>query len=298
VLPADCLLCGAPDALGLGLCAACIEPGEETRTADQRLLFLERGEDRGHREAIADEIWSLAGDDAEGSRVEAALRGEVPLARVGAGAAERAARHLRSYGLPVRIIHPARIGRRVSTGLGLALGAAIGMGLVAGIYVAPAMLLITPTFAGVVVWAVVRRQRPALLTKERGPVLPSAATTVVRQALAEIPDGPARRLFGDIARMASSLYALYARGSARPSGPEDEGLGKSLTELLSASARLAADLAGLDESLAVMESQAGSATAEPAWIEAHTGVSRTRDRLVQRLLDALAAIGRAHAADL
>jgi len=73
---------------------------------------------------------------------------------------------------------------------------------------------------------------------------------------------------------------------------------KEMDVLLSSAEQLAKDLESLDAGLAVMERQAMFVSGEidARWIETHDRVSRTRDRLVQRILDALAALARAHAA--
>jgi len=282
-----CLLCGAADPFGLGLCGSCLGPGShDRRPANERLLFLERGDDRNHRQDIADQLSDIVGDDRSQSDVSAALCGDLPLARVPAAVADRAARRLRESGLPIRITHPARVGARLSPTMGAVLGTAIATGFAAGFVASPAMLLITPLFAATVIWAVLRRQDPALLSANTTSSLPVDAETVARAALADMPEGAARRLLADFVRMARELRAVTP--DLQPDGV--------FTELLRGASHLARDLAGLDESLGVLERQAGNETSQPAWMEAHARVSRMRDRLVQRLLDALAAMARARAA--
>ncbi len=288
-----CLLCGSPEPFGVGVCVWCLgPPGESRRPADDRLLFLERGEDRLHREQIADDVSSLVDEHRDAASIEAALRGELPLARVVARTADDVARRLRKRGLPVRIVHPARLGARLTPGLGLALGSALATGMAAGVFVAPSLLVITPVFAGTVVWAVVRRQSPALLTGRQQAVLPRQAERSARTALASLPPGAARRLLADFVRMARRLAdAPTSDGEAETS----ERVG-TLSELVNGAVRLTSALAELDDSLSILEDQTDPLAAGSDWIETHSRVSRTRDRIVQRLLDALATMARTGAA--
>jgi hypothetical protein len=116
----------------------------------------------------------------------------------------------------------------------------------------------------------------------------------MRTTLGAMADGAARRLLSDFVRMARAVRADGgARGDGDRAASDDE-----LDQLVRTAARLARDIEGLDASLAVVERQAAhrSAATGGAWAETHASVSQTRDRLVQRLLDALAAFARARAA--
>lgn len=281
----ECVLCGSVDPLCTGLCVSCLD-SDTGGSQRQRLLFLERGGNRSHKAEIEDRVREMAANDRTDSDIAAAVRGELPLVRVPAGVAERVARHLRESGLPVRVTHPARVSARLSPALGAVLWVAIGIGLAAGLVAAPSMLLITPVFAAVVVWTAVRRQTPSLLAFEASVSLPAGMEDCAREVLALISDGAARRLLGNFIRMVRELHASEARA----------GLDDTLTELLNGASRLATDLSGLDRSLEILDGQAHDEPASRDWLETHARVSSARDRLVQRLLDALAALARARGA--
>jgi len=281
----ECVICGSPDPLGTGLCSACL--GSETAgSSHERLLFLERGGDRNHRAEIEDRVREMVADSRPDADIAAAVRGELPLIRVPSAVVERVARHLRETGLPVRVAHPVRVGARLTPALGGALGVAIAIGMAAGLVAAKPMLLLTPVFAAVVIWSAVRRQAPSLLTLEAPVSMPAGMEDDAREALTSMPEGAARRLLADFVRMARELHASEA-GS---------GLDTALTELVRGASQLATDLGGLDRSLAILEAQPDENPASPDWLETHARVSRARDRLVQRLLDAMAALARARAA--
>lgn len=279
-----CVLCGSDEPLGTGLCTACIG-SDSGGWWKERLLFLERSR-RGDRREVEYRIRDLVEEDRSDADIMAATRGELPVARVPADIVDRVARHLRESGLPVRVTHPARIGARLSPLLGATLGAAIGLGVVAGLVSAPSMLMLTLAFGLVVAWAAIRRQGPSLLAPEATSALPAGMEDQARQALASMPDGAARRLLGDFVRMTRELY-----GSGVAAGLE-----VPLTELLNGAGRLASDLAGIDHSLEILESQAQARLVSSDWSDTETRIRQVRDRLENRLLDALTALARARSA--
>jgi hypothetical protein len=279
-----CLLCGSDAPLGTGLCASCVAP-DAGRWWRQRLVFLERLA-RRDREEVENRVRDLLGEIRSDSDILAAVRGELPLVRVPSDVVERVARHLRESGLPVRIVHPAGVGARLTPALGLTLGAAIGLGMVAGLVAATPMLVLTPMFGVVVAGAVLRRQGPSLLAPAAAPALPSGMENRVRESLAGIPDGAARRLLADLLRMTRELY-----GSGMAAGLEGP-----LKQLLDSAARLAADLGGIDDSLAIIDGQAGAHAEAPGWTETRARLREVRDRLEDRLVHAITALARARSA--
>lgn len=196
-------------------------------------------------------------------------------------------------GIPVQITHQANLIGRLSVRLQVVLSTAIVLGLAAGSTV-PMMFLLTPAFAGTVLVAALRRQSRGFLAGAQANPLPPQTESHVRTTLSGMADGAARRLLADFVRMAR---AVRADGGATDQGAASDD---ELDRLVRTAARLARDIEGLDASLAVVERQGGlgPAAGSDQWMETHASVSQTRDRLVQRLLDALAALARARAAGL
>ncbi|MEN8143617.1 MAG: serine/threonine-protein kinase [Gemmatimonadota bacterium] len=287
-----CLLCGGTDLLNLGLCPECAgEAGSGSGRpggmgAGKRLLFVERPHSRREKIDAEETLRDLVDGLRLDTEIEAAARGELPVARVPADVAERAARRLRQEGLSVRIAHPARLGGRVTPAFGAVFGLVIGLGMLAGLQVAPVMLLVTPAFGVAMVRFAFRRQRNSLFRSGGGSTLPARSEQRARQTLLSLPDGPARRLLGDFVRMARGLYSAEAQA---------EDLEGPVEALLDHACEAAADLASLDENLAILESQRGRGTGG-TWSDALSQASQTRDMLVQKLLEALAAMGRSRAA--
>jgi ABC-type transporter Mla subunit MlaD len=81
-------------------------------------------------------------------------------------------------------------------------------------------------------------------------------------------------------------------GRLRRTG-DTRNLGPELTELLTASCAAATDLAALDDSLLRLERQRERRAQVPAgWLDALARCERSRDALVQRLLEAMTVLGR------
>jgi len=284
----ECVLCGDADPIGAGLCMACLGTGRSD-SGDDRLLFVEKVKSHSQKLEIEDWLEDVAGDESSTADIAATRRGELPLARVPAPAGPRVARHLRQIGIPVQITHPANLVGRLSVRLQVALSTSLVLGLAAGT-AAPAMLILTPAFTATVLFAAVRRQSRLFLAGTHASPLDPATETRVRSTLSGLTDGAARSLLADFVRLAR-LPSV--------DGDQAECVDPHVVdELLASAEQLAQDLESLDAGLAVMERQAtfASGEVETGWLETHDRVSRTRDRLVQRMLDALAALARARAA--
>jgi hypothetical protein len=116
----------------------------------------------------------------------------------------------------------------------------------------------------------------------RGGKLPIAVRERVLGALAELPAGPARNL---LARLVRRMAALYL-GSAPPSR-----VSQSLETMVLAACGAAVELARLEAAAGALDGHQG---AKPTsnWLDAQARCDAARDVLVQRLLDADAALGR------
>lgn len=282
----ECVLCGDADPIGAGLCSVCLG-ASGTDSGRERLLFVERGKNRSQQKEIEDWLEDVAGDEVSAGDVAATRRGELPLASVPIETGPRVARHLRQLGIPVQITHPANLPGRLSSRLQVLLSTAVVLGLAAGA-TAPIMFLVTPAFAGTVLVAALRRQSRHFLSGGGPAQLAPETEAHARSALSAMAEGTAHRLFADFVRMAR---VVRPRDGGGPSAED-------LDALIRSAGKLAAELEALDAGLAIIERQAIHHAGAPdeAWLESHARVLRTRDRLVQRLLDALAALARTRAA--
>jgi hypothetical protein len=166
--------------------------------------------------------------------------------------------------------------------------AVVTAGGVAGSVALPVLLWSSPLVASLVLLGAGREARTPLVAPPRRTAgLPRALERTVVEALVALPPGTARGLLADVVRTCGALFEAVAReGDVR-------GLAPSLEELLTAACRAARDLADLDEQLTRFERQRERlALAGPERLDALARCERTRDALVQRLLEAMTAVAR------
>jgi serine/threonine protein kinase len=277
-----CLLCGGPDPLGLALCPAC---GGGSAGAFDTLVFLDPPTGREQRREAETRLAALLPAFSAGA-VEA-VRGERPVFRIAGESAPRVLQELARHRLPARSIAARRSWSRLPAGVCLTVGSVLAGGGIAGMTVMPLFLWTTPLFAALLL-ASARRDliTPLVASPRRRAELPGELEREVLQALTQLPDGTARSLLADLTRMAHGLFGRLRRtGDTRNLGPE-------LAELLTASCAAAADLAALDEHLSRLERQRERQAHLPAgWLDALSRCERSRDALVQRLLEAMTVLG-------
>ncbi len=275
-----CVLCDGPDPLESGLCPACGGTGGK----EESLIFLRS--DSGEA-AQTVERRLLAVLPAVGSDAAAAVRGERPLFRAYAEGADRLVAELGTRQLLARAIPRSKAMSVLPAAYYVMLAAVVVAGSLAGVAAAPALLWVTPAFAGLLVLSAHRgAATPLIVSQRRRGELPADVERQLLATLAQLPPGTARSLLADITRMGQGLY-----GQLRRTG-DSRGATAVLTELLTAACSAGEDLAQLDASLARFEGQRDRLAARPAgWMDALARCERARDALVQRLLEAMTVLG-------
>jgi hypothetical protein len=161
-------------------------------------------------------------------------------------------------------------------------------GGVAGSVALPMLLWSSPLVATLVLLGASRDARtPLVAAPRRAAGLPPVLERTVVEALVRLPPGTARSLLADVVRTCGALFDTIAREG------DPRGLAPSLEELVTAACCAARDLADLDEQLTRFERQRERlAAAGPERLDALARCERTRDALVQRLLEAMTAVSR------
>jgi Protein kinase domain len=284
---AACVICGEPEPFGLTICAHC--GGTAPGVADT-IVYVRRLTSGGDRGATL-----LALDEALCPRA-ATLRGRVgaladlPLIRVPAAVAGRVTDRLAAHGLAARAVPLRESWRAVPGPLAALLATALGAGLWAGVAVLPTLLWTTPIVAALLgAAAVLEMRRPALEDDPHASRIPPDTRARLLGALAALPVGEARQLLARIVQLAEPLFASVAEvGDATE-------VGAPLCAMLVGCADVAVNLARLDDSLTSMNDAGQAVDTPPAeWMDDLARCERARDALVQRLLDAIATLGRLH----
>jgi hypothetical protein len=291
VKPADlgvaCPLCGTDDGFDLGVCPGCADGA----TTSDTLLFVTAPLDRRARVALADRLANRLGRDARQADLNDLLAGRRPLALLPASGAALAIPRLADQSIPVQAEPAREAWRHIPATFSATLVAVIVAGMMAGTVATALMWAATPLFAALLVLLAVRRVRTPILrrTANSRHRLPHAAEQAVKDSLASVRPGPARRLLKDVVRMASGVYSQQesARGTHDLEAP--------LAGLLALCCGIAVDLGHLDESLAILEGQdtgPSNGIDGDAWLESVTRARRARVELTEMLLEAISVLGR------
>jgi predicted Ser/Thr protein kinase len=277
-----CLLCGVTDPLGLGLCPGCagLAP-DSSRTAIMLAPPVSAAEAIHSRSLLRE----LLGPRLPDRALVAAASGRRVVARVPRAAVERVVDRLDACGLSTRPV-PGRW-LPLPPALYATAGTMMVSGLTAGIAALPDLLWATPLLAALVVLEGQRRAQQPLVTAPPGPTaLPEAVRDTVVATVSRLAAGTALSLLANLTR---SAQALHARMSQRP---DATGVRQQLEEVLLRACGIATDLGDLDDTLTRLEELRDANLAPPpAWNEAVQTAERTRELLVQRLLDAAATLG-------
>ena len=279
-----CLLCGADEPLGLGLCSGCA--GAAPQALD-RLVLVDPPTSRIEREHTHTRLKALTGTAMTAHALDAAARGHRAVARVPMAGSERVIERLAAEGIS------ASVARHSWAPLPPSLyGVAVlmtGAGLLAGSLVAPPLLWFSPLLSLVVVLEAQRQIRqPLLATPGTRGALTGEARERLALTVARLPAGTALSLLADLARNAQSVLGRLADQPA--SAIRDE-----VEELVLHACDAAVDLADLEDSLEKLEKQRarpGNRTSG-RWHNSVAKIERSRDALVQRLLDAITTLGEA-----
>lgn len=272
----SCVMCGAPEPFGLGLCPRCARRAEGT---DDVLVFVDPPAARVPRRAVRDSLEERLPSASAAAHL-ALLGGERPLLRVPRGAGERMVELLAEQGIPARTESLPHLWRSdVPTPVTLLAGAVTTGGLAVGVLSAvPILFATTPLVAvSLVSLATIGRRTPVWNPRPAGPsVLPPDAERDAARTLAELPNGVARALLIDLVR----------RTAGSPVGPALIGA------LVVAGCAAARRLAALDRQLDSGDAETERLSNRPDGLAALARCEQGRDALVQRLLEATATLSR------
>jgi hypothetical protein len=152
----------------------------------------------------------------------------------------------------------------------------------------PLLLWTTPVFGVLMLLGAHRVVRTPLVARAARPAdLPRDLEEKVLQTLAQLSPGTARSLLADVVRSTRVLFGQLSRTG------DPHRIAPALGELLSAACASAGELADLDENLTRFERQRDRFASLPeGWLDTLSRCERTRDALVQRLLEAMTVVGR------
>jgi hypothetical protein len=263
-----CLGCGGDDPLGTGICPAC-GPAEGEPT----LVVV----DAPATERTRIERHLAASFPGQPSAVREAAAGRRPLLEASRSAAQRAVEALASRQIATRTMAARRALRLLPRDLVVLAVAITVVGSVAGLLVNPTLLVTTPLVAASLLGLGLSSARAPLwrMNPARRPLAP---------VIAHLPAGGPRTLASDIARTGRELLERH---------PDPE-LAARVADLVAGAGAAAQALVGVDAAARRLEAARQSSTRPPAaLLEAAACAEGARDGLLQRMLEALAALATA-----
>jgi hypothetical protein len=280
-----CLICGDGIPEGTGVCPAC---AAASAGAPNRLVFLDRPGSRTERRGRLRELEDRVGQTASVADLTAVASGVRPLVRAAEPISQRAAEALVADELPAVSLTRLQAAGRVPPPFLRLLSAIVGVGVAAwwtgGTFVA----LTSPVIAGLLWLAAFERVRhPAITVSSAQSALPEGADATAVEALANMPPGAGADLLSTVLRLARAV-------AAAPATEDMDSGGHTLGQVVEQGAALAVEVSRLDRALAVLDRTPVSDPADQNLWDVVTRAQRTRDQLVQQLLEAIASLGRAH----
>ena len=278
-----CVLCGAPEPLGLTICPRCggaASPGADT------LIFVHRALDHVEREETLTRLTAAVGSRARRAATRVVADGGRALLSVPSASVHRVLDKLSERGIPAHPVSGFGVWSKIPTSAYVLIGAVLVSGWAAAMFADSFFLWSTPALAALLMVGSERAVRePLLAGARRGPRLPDAAEEVALATFAELPPGNARAILADVVSRGQLLYAaVVRRGDPRSLAP-------LLVELVSAACASARDLAHIDQRLVNLEDrQGGAAVRSDHTLDVVARAERARDAAVQRLLDGIAVL--------
>jgi hypothetical protein len=275
-----CVLCGGLDVLGTAVCPACSSGSQLTET----LVFLERPRTAIERDAALEATATLLGNDVQRESLASVAMGERPLMAVPLASRPSVLRLLGERGLRARTFSSRDVWRALSPTYVLMVGGVVASGIVGGM-VADNVLFAAagPVAVLLLIGGALSIRKPVLTADGRMSALSEPTRARVMEAFSMIPAGPARSLLADVVQRGHAVRrALVVRQDV-------SGAGETVEDLIVAACGSARDLAALDSSLAQFGRERD--TGDAKWLDSLAECERTRDGVVQRLLDAVTVLG-------
>ena len=277
-----CVLCGALDMMGVGVCASCSNASEGA----DAFVFFERPRSAEERDRVLEATIDLLGDDTPTRVIADVARGTRPLVRVPASSRPRVVEVLAARGIRANVVRGRELYRALPSGFVLLVLSVAVAGVLTGVVAGSGMAATAIPFALLLtVGGTLSLRQTAVAGDRRQSALGVAARRRVTDTFAMLPPGTARALLADVVRRGGAVQR--ALGLRR----DPSGIGPLVEQLVIAACESARDLAAIDESLAAFDRERGRDDADTRWVDAYAECEHTRDATVQRLLDAVTVLG-------
>jgi serine/threonine protein kinase len=274
-IEAHCLVCGIPDPLNLVVCPSC--RGCAPADADTFIRIVPTREPKA-RQALAQRLQLLPVSQS----LDEVCRGIQPLALVPASSARRAIESLAQSEIVARETPKFQIWQAIPASFYGLVVAVEGVGAasvpVVGWWLSPLMA------SSLLALAYRTVQQPLLAPTPSRSQLSESLQQLVVTTIDRLSPGTARQLLSDAIALGQTAFDRFSAASAQPE------LATDLADLLASACRAALELDRLDSTLTRLEACPSTLRTAPEWLEGLSQCEQARGCLIQRFLEAIAAI--------
>ena len=272
-----CLICGAPDPLGLEICPNCCSGSTK---ANNTLTLLRNPAGQDKREQLTQKLARQLGLPDSTISLREVVLGRKPLVCIPETSADRLLQSLAKSEIEARTVPKSQTWQLIPRSYYCLLVAVLGVGSLVSWWSSPLVVAI--------LWGLAYRtvRTPLLEPSVSESQFPLDLQTQLIQTLGQLPDGTARTLLIDLIRLVQTLFLSFETAGIRSNVTE------SVSELLASSCRVAIELDRLDSTLANMEQRLrDDPTLPQEWLDSLSQCEQARDCLVQQVLEAIATVG-------
>lgn len=276
-----CLICGGYEPFGISICSNC------KQDRPKAWLFIEKEAHKKEQGSVRKKLGRLLDVSPESKKLGECVAGMRPLACVAKEDADTVREYLRNEKIHTLISERLLPYRFAPPAIYLLLRAVIIFGLATGFLADRLYLWLTPLVC-LALYAIsyFNLRRPLIRAQKSISKLPAPVHEKVIELMSGIAPGAGRNLMSDLIWMARDMFARLNDPNA------DWNVFNSVQQLLESSASAAKELSRLDELLNRLEGEHQYPVNLPQeWRTAHSQIEKSRDTLVQRMLEAVGALG-------
>lgn len=274
-----CILCNEYSLLTDGLCFKC-----RSRSSNDAPISIFINPETKKSSSVAHSLTLISDLPLDSAEIKDCLNGMKPILKIPESEAMATIKLLKDNNIDTEISRSKNTAQRIPKKLYGLILMVIAAGIAAGLYVHP-FFFGTTLLIALLLFSAANRiiNRPLFPLKSQSQWPEEDHQKIVNEWRSLMP-GSARNLFADLVVMSRHLI-VNSRAS--------EEISKYLLDLLESSGHAAVDLDRIDQTLQCLENQKSSISGKSeALIESLSAGEQARDILVQRLLEAIAAVGR------
>ncbi len=272
-----CILCNEYSILTEGICIKC----KSKNSKEPQVFIFVRSEKRLN--SLGQVLAQLSDVPLDSSHINDCLKGVRPILKIPESEAKTIINRLNDKDVPTEISRSLNTAQRIPKTFYALILMVIAAGIAAGLYSSPFFFFTTALVAVLLVLASFRLSNRPLISEKSQSRWPETIHFKIVNLWRSLSTLTSKNLLGDLVILCGHLIVT-------PKSSEE--ILKYLSELLESSGNAALELDRIEQMLQRLENQKAAISQAPKeWVESFSAGEQARDILVQRLLEAIAAVG-------